>query len=181
MYSSLSVYPSLPAFWKRFRTPISSSIDMASISVMARLGDQVFLSLKKANVGGVRASNSYSSTQTDFPQIKTDLRRFEVDISSEAPLFLSDGVAMLLGEAFVLRVRWSLSSRPIPDSSVLKATAHVLKAVSRRYSVQKIFAAPRDRRERSDAMHRTRMGPPHGSISTRSRKRRCGLRQCCSR
>ena len=36
--------------------------------------------------------------------IKTDVRRLEVDISSKAPLFLSDGVAVL-GETFVLRVR----------------------------------------------------------------------------
>ena len=52
-----------------------------------------------------------------------------MDISSRAPLFLSDAVAVLLGEAFVLRVSWSLSGRPVPDASVLKATAHVLKAV----------------------------------------------------
>ena len=43
--------------------------------------------------------------RTDFPQIKTGVRRFEVDINSNNSVFLGDGVAALLGQTFVLRVR----------------------------------------------------------------------------
>ena len=70
-----------------------------------RPGDLVFLSLKKANLDGVRTYHSHFSIRTDFPQVKTDARKFEVNINSEAPIFLGDGVAALLGENFVLRVR----------------------------------------------------------------------------
>jgi len=62
-----------------------------------------------------------------------------VDISSEAPIFLGDGVAALLGETFVLRVRWSISNRSTPDVPILKATAHVLKLI---FSLKNIRRAP---------------------------------------
>jgi len=68
-------------------------------------GDQVFLSLKKANMDGVRGRSFPFQHMAEFPQINTNVRRFDVDISREAPLFLGDGVSALLGESFVLRVR----------------------------------------------------------------------------
>lgn len=74
--------------------------------IILQPGDQVFLSLKKANMDGVSdKSFSVSEPRTDFPQIKTGIRRFEVDINTETSIFLGDGVAALLGETFVLRVR----------------------------------------------------------------------------
>lgn len=94
--------PACPGVLREVRTKV---IPGYGETIDLRPGDQVFLSLKKANMDGVRGNHSHSSTRTDFPQIKTDVRRFEVDIRSEAPLFLGDGVAVLLGEKFVLRVR----------------------------------------------------------------------------
>ena len=77
------------------------------------------LSPKKTSVGG---NHSRTSTpKTDLPQVRTEVRRFEVDVSSgsKAPVFLGRGIAALPDES-----RWSLSNR-----SILKGTALVIEAV----------------------------------------------------